>query len=107
MKNKPTHTQTMGWIESLMHEKTRTLKEVAYYAGPNAGRVIRAVNCHEELVGRLHTLIASLESIAINIKETKGNLGGRQYSIVRMIENDCAIGKEAIAHAEASSEGGK
>lgn len=56
--DEPTHTPTppMGWVTQVMHEKTRTLEEVSHFAGPNAGRVLRAVNCHEELVKMLKTV---------------------------------------------------
>lgn len=53
----PHHTPTpMGWVTSVMHESTRTLEEVAHFAGPNAGRVLRAVNSHQELVEIVKTV---------------------------------------------------
>ena len=48
----PQHTPT-PWIKSVMHEATRTPEEVAFFAGPNAGYVLRAVNSHEEMIEAL------------------------------------------------------
>lgn len=48
---KPHHTPT--WTKSVNGEATRTLEEVAVYAGPNDAFIVRAVNCHEELVKEL------------------------------------------------------
>lgn len=48
-KEKPQHTPT-HWIKQVMHEVTRTPEEVASFAGPNAGYVLRAVNSYEELL---------------------------------------------------------
>lgn len=66
----------------------------------NAAFIVRAVNAHEELVIRLRTLIASIESIDSNIDHHQDAFGGSTHSIVRMIRNDIAIAKETIAKAE-------
>ncbi len=53
------HTPT-PWIKLVMHEETRTPEEVASYAGPNAGYVLRAVNAHEELLKAMRKAIKRL-----------------------------------------------
>jgi hypothetical protein len=86
----------MGWVESVMHEKTRTLEEVAYFAGPNAGRVIRAVNCHGELL----RLVKELSEIP-TIEETPGIAKGVFSEMDELI---CEA-REAIAKAEGNTKG--
>lgn len=66
----------------------------------DAAFIVRVVNAHEELVIRLRTLIASLESIDANIQRRPESFGGSRRSIENVIRNDIAIAKEAIAKAE-------
>lgn len=66
----------------------------------DAAFIVRAVNSHEELVTRMHTLVASLDSVLANTESHKDAFGGSRHSIMRMLRNDIALGKEAIAKAE-------
>lgn len=57
------HTKTL-WVK----DGTRTIEEVAYYAGPNEQFVIRACNCHDELVAVCREALKHLEYNAHNPK---------------------------------------
>lgn len=43
-----THTPT-SWIKEVNGSTTRTLEEVAFYAGPNKALIVLAVNAHDAL----------------------------------------------------------
>lgn len=43
------HTPKL-WITNVLGNPTRTVDEVAFYAGPNAAFIVRAVNAYEEML---------------------------------------------------------
>ena len=51
------------WITAVMHESTRTPKEVASFAGPNAGYVLRAISAHEDMLAEIKAQLSMLNSI--------------------------------------------
>lgn len=58
--NEAKHTP---WIKDVDGSQTRTIEEVAFFAGPNAPLVIRAVNSHEAILVALKDMSKTYHEI--------------------------------------------
>ena len=62
------HTPT-SWIISENGERTRDLEEVAFYAGPNAAFIVRAVNAHQNLIDVMTEIIRWADTVDAPYKD--------------------------------------
>ena len=88
----PQHSPT-PWIVSVNGESTRDLEEVAYFAGPNRDYVIKAVNCHQELLEVLKRIDEFLDT------DADGTLHGST------MYDDNVTFEKMVKHAIAKAEG--